>query len=122
MVVVMTDSPEYNAIFDCIHELRLAVQPNLISLSGQLLSARLLNRDKEKSLRNRNVEEADRAADLVDLIIGKVEEDSKNYHKFIEILKRDKQYNTVTSKLDESYRSHNGPKEPTPPPAPKGNQ
>ena len=104
----MTDSPEFNAILDCIPELRLAVQPNIISLSGQLLAARLINRDKEKALRNKNAEEAERAADLVDLVSGKVEEDPKNYHKFVEILKKDKQYSTVTTKLDESYRSHKG--------------
>ena len=102
----MSTSPEYQCFLDCIPELRLSVKADLSALSGELLAARLIHPEKESSLRNRNVDEADRAADLVSLVLGKIEEDSANYHVFVKILKKDQpQYKTVIELLEEKYRS-----------------
>lgn len=98
---------EYNALCDCIPALRISAQANLISLSGELLAARIISAEKERGLRNRNVNEDERAADLVDLVLLKVEEDSENFNKFMKILyKHREQYKTVIAKLEEGYQSH----------------
>jgi hypothetical protein len=100
----MANSPEYNSILDCTIGLRLAVQPNIISLSGELLCARLINVDKETWLRNTSRREDDRAADLVSLVTNKVREDPKNYHEFVAILKKDeRQYKTALALLERNY-------------------
>lgn len=93
------------------------MKPDLIALCGELLRARLINEDKERSLRNRNVEEADRAAELVSLITDKVKEDPENYHKFVTILKKDEQqYKALITLLEKSYESRTrGPTEPSEP-------
>lgn len=113
----MANSPEYNSILDCIPELRRSVESNLISLCGELLRARLINEDKEKSLRNRNVEETDRAAELVSLVASKVQEKPENYRVFVGILKKDeRQYEALITLLEESYESRTkGPTEPSEP-------
>ena len=102
----MANFPEYNCLVDCTPELRLAAQPNIISLCGELLRTRLINEDKEKSLRNRSVEESDRAAELVSLVTNKVREDPENYHKFVAVLKKDERgYKTVIALLEKSYET-----------------
>ena len=103
----MANSPEYNSIVDCIPELRRSVKRNIISLCGELLRARLINENKEESLRNTVREEADRAADLVSLLTNEVREDPENYHKFLAILKKDEwRYKTVIVLMEESYEAH----------------
>ena len=112
---IMSNSPEYNSISDCILELRLSVKANLLFLSGELLAARLISKDKEESLRNRSVPEAERAADLVSLVLDKVREDPKNYHEFVKILKKDEQqHKTVIDMLEEKYISYKGAAGETP--------
>jgi uncharacterized LabA/DUF88 family protein len=105
----MANSPEYNSMVDCIPGLRLAVQPNIISLSGELLRARLINKDKETWLRNTSISEVDRAAELVSLVTNKVREDPENYHELVAILKKDeRQYETALAKLDSKYKECKG--------------
>ena len=112
----MSNSPEYNCILDCTPELRRSAELNLLSLCAELLAARLINEDKEKSLRNRNVCEVDRAAELESLVAIKVQEDPANYHLFVDILKKDEQqYKTLITLLEETYKSR---KETTCVPAP----
>ena len=102
----MSDSLEYNCMIDCTPELRRSAEPNLLSLCAELLAARLINEDKEKSLRNRSVDEADRAAELISQVTYKVKESSANYHVFVAILEKDEQrYNSVLTLLKERYKS-----------------
>ena len=105
----MSTSPEYECFLDCVPKLRLSVTANLLALSGELLAARLISPANETSLRNRNVNEEERAADLVNFVLHKIQEDSANYHVFVNILKKDPtQYNTVIEVLEEKYRARNG--------------
>lgn len=102
----MSDSLEYNCIIDCTPELRRSAEPNLLSLCAELLAARLINEDKEKSLRNRSVDEADRAAELISQVTNKVKENSANYHVFVAILEKDEpRYNSVLTRMKERYKS-----------------
>ena len=98
---------EFEAMKDCLTELRLSAKTNLLSLSGELLAARLISDDNEESAGNRNVDEAARATDLVRLVKDKVREDPCNFHKFLAILKNDyQQYKSVINKLKNRYDMH----------------
>ena len=102
----MSDSLEYNCMIDCTPELRCSAEPNLLSLGAELLAARLISEDKEKSLRNRTVDEADRAAELISQITTKVKENSANYRVFVGILEKDeRRYSSVLTRLKEKYKS-----------------
>ena len=102
----MSDSIEYNCMIDCTPELRRSAEPNLLSLCAELLAARLINEDKEKSLRNRHVEEAVRAAELICQVSSKIKENPANYHVFVAILEKDEQrYDSVLTRLKERYKS-----------------
>ena len=102
----MSDSPEYEAMKDCVPRLRLAVKGDLVTISGELLAARLISEDKEASLRNKMIDEGERAAEMVSLIMDKVREDRGNYHVFLEILKQDHlrgRYQSIIGKLEEKF-------------------
>ena len=102
----MSDSLEYNCMIDCTPQLRSVAEPNLLSLCAELLAARLINVDNDKSLRNRNVDEPYRAAELISLVTNKVKENSANYHVFVAILEKDEQrYSSVLTRLKERYKS-----------------
>ena len=74
-------------------ELRNAVTDDLIDLSGSLPVEGLIPKYAATALRNRSIEESDRAAQLVDLIQRKVQLEPQNYQKFIDALgKGDKKY------------------------------
>ena len=103
----MADSPELSALFDCIPSLRISAQANIISLIGELSAARIINMEKERALRSRKLGVDERAAELVDLVLLKVQEDRENFNKFMKILHKDKvQYWTVITKLERRYRLH----------------
>jgi hypothetical protein len=118
----MANSPEHDSMLDCTPELGLAVQSNIVPLSGELLRARLISEDKDMALRNRNTELTDRAADLVSLVTNEVRADPENYHKFVAILKKDKQrYKTVLAQLEKTYKDCKGVME-SPGPKPSSGQ
>ena len=57
-------------------------------------------------MRNRNIGEGERAAELVSLIMDKVREDRDNYRVVLDILKKDyhcAQYKSIVDKLEEKY-------------------
>ena len=92
---------------DCVPELRLSVKGNLLQLGGELLAARLISDENEERLRNKTDDEFSRATHLVSLVVNKVREDSRNYHKFVAILMtyRD-QHDAVIRRLEENYNIH----------------
>ena len=101
------NSAEYNTLIDLTVELRLAVSPHLLSLSGHLLAKRLISPDNEAELRNAVHSEAVRAAKLVGLVQNKVRQNSLHYHTFIGILKGDEGHHVfedICQKLVDAYR------------------
>ena len=102
-------SAEYDTLIEITVDLRLAVRPHLLSLSGGLLASRLISPDNEAELRNTVVSEAERAAKLVELVQSKVRQNSRHYHSFIGILEGDNDsyvYSDILQKLERTYRSH----------------
>ena len=103
----MANSPELRALCDCIPALRISAQANIISLIGELFAAHIISIKKERALRNRKVEVDERAAELVDLVLLRVQEDRENFNKFMKILHKDKvQYWTVITTLERRHHLH----------------
>ena len=101
------NSPEYRTLIDLTSELGLAVRSNLISLSGALLSARLISPDNDTELRNKFHIEADRAARLVELVQNKVRQNFRHYYTFVGILRGTPgQYSDILQKLDRACAPH----------------
>lgn len=92
---------EYQTLILCTPKLRTAASSDLTRLSGCLLAKGLISRDNDSELRNRHTEVADRAARLVELVQQKVNLDTQNYTKFIEILKEN-QFDDILKILSDS--------------------
>ena len=92
IVIALPESHEYQTLLSCTSELICAVRSDLTGLSGRLRTEGLISANNCSELRNRNVEEADRAARLVELVQIKVELNSQNYFKFICVLERESRY------------------------------
>ena len=98
------NSPEYKTISALTNDLNLAVRSNLISVGGSLVSCVLIRPDDYDNLRNRMHPESDRAANLVTLVLRKIQEDPRNYHKFIGVLEQDRMhYEHILLKLKHQY-------------------
>ena len=68
------------------------------------MSNELISSGNYSKIRNRMHSESDRAADLVALILEKVERKAQNYHVFIRVLEGDfSQYSDILSKLQQTY-------------------
>ena len=90
----------------CTTKLTAAVCNDLVRLSGCLLEKGLISQENASGLRNRNIEEADRAACLVDLVQQKVKLDSRNYVQFTSILEEDEHhYSDILRILRDAYSS-----------------
>ena len=107
----MESSAEYRTMIDLTSELRLAVRPELISLTGSLLASRLISPDNDIELRDAaHSGEVERSARLVELVQNKVRQNPRHYHSFIGILQGNKdQYRDILQRLEQTYqeqRSH----------------
>ena len=98
------NTPEYLTIVSKTEDLRLALQYDLISIGGALMSCGLISLDQYSRLRNRMFTEQERAADLIQWIQDKVTENARNYHTFIRVLQQNTmQYSHILSILQETY-------------------
>ena len=96
------NSTEYKALIALTTDLRLAVRSDLISLSGALLSSRLISTDNEAELRNTVHSEAERSARLVELVQNKVQQSAHHYHTFVGILCENQDHHAdILKKLDQ---------------------
>ena len=104
------NTPEYKALITLTSELRLAVRSDLISLSGALLSSRLISPDNEAELRNTVHSEAERSARLVELVQNKVLLSPRHYHTFVGILHGNQRrfYDDILQKLEQTYQQEKG--------------
>lgn len=105
------NTAEYNTLIDLTSELRLAVRPGLISLSGSLLASRLISLDNDIELRNTAHSEVERSAKLVELVQNKVQQNPRHYHSFIGILQNNQdQYGDILQQLNLVYYQNAKPK------------
>ena len=84
------NSPEYRALIKATGKLTRVVKNNITSLCADLVANNLITPDQQRKLRNPNQDVLDRAADLVELITDKVEQNPANYYTFVKILEEDR--------------------------------
>ena len=103
------DTAEYKTIIHSTPALRTAVEHHLTNLSGHLLAKHLINSGQDKKLRNKTQTECERAAALVEFVADKVEENSDNYHSFINVLEEDKMaFRVILKCMNDAYHSFAG--------------
>ena len=102
----MANSPEYQTIIQLTPELTNAFKSDLVSLSGEFLSAGFIADDNADNLRNEHNGAQGRAANLVSWIRDKIElEPERNYCAFIDVLKqRLIVHESILRRLDEMYK------------------
>ena len=83
-----------------------AVKNELTPLSQELVAEELISVDQGVELRNGNVGAVDRAANLVALVTNKVEQDRKNFYRFVEILTNNRSvYREILEDLEPIYKT-----------------
>ncbi|MCG8625708.1 MAG: hypothetical protein MJE68_27380 [Proteobacteria bacterium] len=96
------NTPEYLTIVAKTDYLRLALQNDLISIGGSLVACGFISPDQYSRLRNGMFTESERAADLVQWIQNKVQQNAQNYRTFIGVLQKDTmQYSHALTTLQE---------------------
>jgi hypothetical protein len=100
------DTAEYKTMIDLTSELRLAVRPELTSLTGSLLASRLISLDNDIELRDTaHSGEVERSARLVQLVQNKVQQNHRHYHSFTGILQGNPdQYGDILQQLEQAYQ------------------
>ena len=84
------NSPEYCSIVKATGKLTRVLKSNITPICVDLVSNHLITPDQQRKLRNPHHDALDRAADLVELLTDKVEENPANYHTLIKILGEDR--------------------------------
>ena len=84
------NTPEYRAILKANESLTRALMNNFIPICAKLVANDLITPDQQRKLRNPNQDAMERAAELVQLLTDKVEENPANYHTLVKILEKDR--------------------------------
>jgi hypothetical protein len=84
-------SPEYCSIVKATSKLTRALKNNITLLCADLVSNHLITPDQQRKLRNSSHHnDIERAADLVEHLTDKVEENPAYYHTLVKILEEDR--------------------------------
>ena len=101
-----TSSVEYKTLVHLTSALQLAVKTQLTPLGGKLVSSGLMTPERYRVLRNSMHSEEDRAADLVQLIQDKVQQNPQWYQVFVSVLEKDwSQYGDLLQTLHQTMES-----------------
>ena len=97
---------EYDAIIKTTAKLTRAVKNELTPLSQELVARELISVDQGVEMRNGNVGAVDRAANLVALVTNKVEQNRKNFYRFVEALIDNRSvYKDILESLEPIYKT-----------------
>ena len=110
------NTPEYDAILKATGKLTKVLKNNITSICAELVANKLITPDQQRKLRNANQDVLERAADLVELLTDKVEENPANYHTFVKILEDEDKatYKAVLESLVLSPSGNHDHREPPP--------
>ena len=98
---------EYCTIVQCTPELTAALKNDLVPLSGELLTAGLIDIDNVAALRDQSIGKEVRAARLMELVKNGVLHISKYYISFIQVLKqRQDDHKDILEILDKKYKEY----------------
>ena len=101
-----TSSAEYRTLLFHTADLQLAMKAQLILLGAQLVSAQLITTEQFCEIRNPQHPSEKRAADLVQLVQDKVQQNPQCYQTFIDVVKKDQsQYGDILEKLQQTYHA-----------------
>ena len=93
-------------MIQCFADLTRSVQPNIRELSDELLSNDFVSVDSHRSMNNQMFCLADRAAQLVSLVITRVQLNPSNFHRSISILlKNEPIHEGILETLAMKYKS-----------------
>ena len=84
------ETPEYRALRKATGKLTRAVKNNITSICAELAANDLITPDQQKEFRNPHHDAVERAADLVQFLTDRVEQDPSNYHTLVAILDEDR--------------------------------
>jgi hypothetical protein len=84
--IMSRNSPEYYSTVKATSKLARALKNNITPICMDLVSNQLITPEQQRKLRNPNHDAVERAADLVEHLTDKVEENPANYHTFVKIL------------------------------------
>ena len=97
-------SAEYRTLIRVTADLQLVVEGQLVTLGAKLVSSELLTTRQYRSIRNVHNQQEIRAADLVEFIQNKVQQNPQCYHTFIAVLEQDRsQYGDILETLGQTY-------------------
>ena len=97
------DSAEYETLIHHTSDLQLAVETQLISLGAELVSVGLITPNEYACLRNPHHQNDIKAANLIEMIQKKVQQDSWWYQTFVGVLKKDQsQYSGIVGRLQQT--------------------
>ena len=75
---------EYQTILRCRERIKLAIQNDLTAVSDRMVEKGLITSDDSTELRNSMHSKANRASNLLDLLLPKINANEKNYKVFID--------------------------------------
>ena len=103
-------TPEYLTLIFLTGELRGAVQNDLVPMCDNLVAKYLISPDIASQLRSPMHPKADRAANLIEIIQNKVQQNPQHYHTFIQVLENQgrEYYHDILNRLREVYRQNGG--------------
>lgn len=108
------NTAEYRALRKATGKLTRVGKNNITSLCVELFAKDLISADQQRRFRNTNVDALERAADLVQVLTDKVEENSANYYTIVGILGEDRTtFNDVLECLSLDTESEPGECTPT---------
>ena len=98
-------SAEYQTLVRHTADLQLAVRENLTRLGGNLVSVMLLNSDQYAKIRSQHNAIEDRAADLVEFLKIKIQQNPDNFRTLTDVLNKDQnEYYYILEKLEHTYK------------------
>ena len=101
----METSVEYKTLVHLTRDLQYAVKGDLLDLGAELVAKGLITIDDYEEIRNPRNPRKERAADLVQLVQNKVQQNAQYYHVFKTVLEKDcLQYSDILEKLHQTFK------------------
>ena len=101
----MATSVEFRTLLVLTPDLQLAVKADLLHLGAKLMAKGVITSDKYEELKNYHISPANRAADLVQLVQDKVQQNAQHYYTLTDAFESDRgQYGDILEKLQQTYK------------------
>ena len=98
------DTGQYKIIQRLASELSRAIEDDLYSISERLLSEDVITAENQREFIDLHTPRRVRASNLIATVLNRIKSDSRNYTKFIKVLKGDKNYYDAILQKIEAYQ------------------